>query len=198
MELAEALSGPTDARGVAQRTLESLLAAVNGRNAGLFSRQQERMVLFASRGMDQHALDVVQKAWNEHKAELLEGRALVESPLSDGTSFAIVPVTESASLAGLLYVQCDEPRFREARDMESLAQFCQVAGLVFALRQVEGYLERTPREDIHRQQLLVLLQRDGWNVTRVARKLGITRATVYNRAKKLGITIAGFRKRQLA
>jgi len=39
----------------------------------------------------------------------------------------------------------------------------------------EAYLERTPVEDMEREKLLLLLNRNEWNIARVARMMGVTR-----------------------
>jgi transcriptional regulator of acetoin/glycerol metabolism len=52
---------------------------------------------------------------------------------------------------------------------------------------VELYLERTGTDDVARQQLLVLLEKNEWNIARVARLMSVTRTTIYNRIAKLGI-----------
>jgi transcriptional regulator of acetoin/glycerol metabolism len=52
---------------------------------------------------------------------------------------------------------------------------------------VDLYLERTTVDDVARQQLLVLLERNEWNIARVARVMNVTRATIYNRIARLHI-----------
>jgi DNA-binding NtrC family response regulator len=101
---------------------------------------------------------------------------------------------QGARLLGLLYVETEEDRFHDRRDMEALAQFCGIAGLALGdpkeplpSRGVESYLERTPADEVEREQLLVLLERNEWNIARVSRLLGITRPTVYKRLQRFGI-----------
>jgi transcriptional regulator of acetoin/glycerol metabolism len=52
---------------------------------------------------------------------------------------------------------------------------------------VDTYLESALQEDIERRRLVLLLRRHEWNISRVARELGVTRQTVYNRLQALGI-----------
>jgi transcriptional regulator of acetoin/glycerol metabolism len=49
------------------------------------------------------------------------------------------------------------------------------------------YLERTPVEDMEREKLLLLLNRNEWNIARVARLMGVTRRTIYLRLQRYNI-----------
>ena len=51
----------------------------------------------------------------------------------------------------------------------------------------ETYLERTPVEDMEREKLLLLLNRNEWNIARVARLMGVTRRTIYLRLQRHNI-----------
>jgi transcriptional regulator of acetoin/glycerol metabolism len=51
----------------------------------------------------------------------------------------------------------------------------------------EAYLERTPVEDMEREKLLLLLNRNEWNIARVARLMGVTRRTIYLRLQRYNI-----------
>jgi transcriptional regulator of acetoin/glycerol metabolism len=96
---------------------------------------------------------------------------------------------------GVLYVRSEDLRFTEDRDRNALAQFARIAAMVLSAPAelpivkagVELYLERTTADDVARQQLLVLLEKNEWNIARVSRLIGVTRATIYNRLTRLGI-----------
>ena len=51
----------------------------------------------------------------------------------------------------------------------------------------QSYLERTPVEDMEREKLLLLLNRNEWNIARVARLMGVTRRTIYLRLQRYNI-----------
>jgi len=51
----------------------------------------------------------------------------------------------------------------------------------------ETYLERTPVQDLEREKLLLLLNRNEWNIARVARLMGVTRRTIYLRLQRYNI-----------
>jgi transcriptional regulator of acetoin/glycerol metabolism len=51
----------------------------------------------------------------------------------------------------------------------------------------ETYLERTPVEDMEKEKLLLLLNRNEWNIARVSRLMGVTRRTIYLRLQRYNI-----------
>ena len=179
---------------LADRTLEAVTDFSNARCVALFVREQERVRLFAARNIDQWVIETVAWAWSNHRAALIKGQLIVES--SEKGSRAVVPVLDTDErLTGLLYVRTDEARFADDRDRKALIQFARIATMALTVpaelpipqTAVELYLERTGTDDVARQQLLVLLEKHEWNIARVARLMGVTRATIYNRIAKLGI-----------
>jgi transcriptional regulator of acetoin/glycerol metabolism len=106
------------------------------------------------------------------------------------------PVFDGDELVALLYVDSAEPHFCQASDVERLAKFSRM--LARAVRPEpeppareaigwEAYLERTPVHDIERQKLLLLLNKNEWNIARVARLMGVTRRTVYLRLQRYNV-----------
>ena len=109
-----------------------------------------------------------------------------------------MPVLEDEALLALLYVDSQEPHFCDAHDLERL---CEVLAHHRQVRDRdrrrraagrsgdawETYLERTPVEDMEREKLLLLLNRNEWNIARVARMMGVTRRTVYLRLQRYNI-----------
>ena len=185
----------SDPQGLALRTLDAVLAFSGGRAAAMFQREQEQILLFASLGLEQGALEAVEKAWHMHRSRFV-AREPVLVRVGDQPR-AILPVEDGAHLIGLLYVEGSGPL--QPRDLQALAQFARIGAMAFLLpaasapvfearvEPVDAYLARTPPEDVDRQQLLALLHRHEWNIARVARLLAVTRATVYNRLSRYGI-----------
>jgi transcriptional regulator with GAF, ATPase, and Fis domain len=198
-----------DARALAGRTLDAVLAAVNGRRGALFSREHDRISLFISRGIDQTVLEAVQAAWVRQRDTFLSGRVVVCSTASqeplpqmravlrDAVSVAIAPVLRARSLVGLMFVDSRESRFEDERDIEGLTQFARVASVALTapaggapvnpVGDLESYLELSPVEDIEREQLILLLDRYEWNIARVSRVMGVARQTIYLRLRRYGI-----------
>jgi transcriptional regulator with GAF, ATPase, and Fis domain len=210
-QFTELVVGADDPRRLAERTLEVVMSLLNGRAGAVFSCADDNVTLFASRGIDQAVLDIVPAAWAAQKDGLRRGEtfyvpdraterrlpaAAAERP--GPASFAIVPVLEEEALLALLYVDSQEPHFCDTHDLERLSKFSRIVAKsvndTAAPRpgggspdSWEAYLERTPVEDMEREKLLLLLNRNEWNIARVARMMGVTRRTVYLRLQRYNI-----------
>jgi hypothetical protein len=210
-QFTELVVGASDPRRLAERTLEVVMSLLNGRAGAVFTCAGEDVTLFASRGIDQAVLDIVPVAWTAQKTDFRAGETfyvpdraaerrlpatLAERP--GPASFAIVPVLEEEALLALLYVDSQEPHFCDAHDLERLSKFSRIVAKSVndtttprpaggSADSWEAYLERTPVEDMEREKLLLLLNRNEWNIARVARMMGVTRRTVYLRLQRYNI-----------
>jgi hypothetical protein len=210
-QFTELVVGADDPRRLAERTLEVVMSLLNGRAGAVFTCTQDEVFLFASRGIDQAVLDIVPLAWTAQKDSFRRGEtfyvpdrgaerrlpaSVAERP--GPASFAITPVLEEEALVALLYVDSQEPHFCDVHDLERLSKFSRIVaksvhdtasprpgGVVGD--SWEAYLERTPVEDMEREKLLLLLNRNEWNIARVARMMGVTRRTVYLRLQRYNI-----------
>jgi len=210
-QFTELVVGADDPRRLAERTLEVVMSLLNGRAGAVFTCGGEEITLFASRGIDQAVLDMVPVAWAAQKEALRRGETfyvpdrgsdrrlpavLAERP--GPASFVISPVLEDESLLALLYVDSQEPHFCDTHDLERLSKFSRIVAksvqdtasprpMGGTADSWEAYLERTPVEDMEREKLLLLLNRNEWNIARVARMMGVTRRTVYLRLQRYNI-----------
>lgn len=208
-QFAPLLVGTEDSERLGERTLEVVMALVNGRSAGVFGTCDERLTLLASRGIDQYVLDAADAIWLRGKDDLRRGRAIyVPDCRSDGAlaavtpggpaSLAVLPVIDRETLVAVLYVDSAQPYFCEGNDLERLVKFSTL--LARAVRPDaesdaassggagwQAYLERTSVEDIEREKLVLLLNRNEWNIARVARLMGVTRRTIYLRLQRYNI-----------
>jgi GAF domain-containing protein len=209
-QFTELVVGADDPRRLAERTLEVVMSLLNGRAGAVFTVSDDQVVLFASRGIDQAVLDLAPIVWGLEKESLRRGETLyvperaVDRRLPAAAaerpgpaSFALVPVEQDEVLIALLYVDSNDPHFCDAHDLERLAKFSRIVAKsvtdTAAPRRGggadawEAYLERTPVEDMEREKLLLLLNRNEWNIARVARMMGVTRRTVYLRLQRYKI-----------
>jgi len=218
-QFTELVVGADDPRRLAERTVEVVMSLCNGRAGAVFSREGDRVALFASRGIDQHVLDTVQSVWSGHRETFEKGetfyvpdcatdRRLGQAEIEAGgpASFAVVPVFDDEEMLALLYVDSQDPHFCASHDLERLGKFSRI--LVKAVREAgsgggvsgvrkeawETYLERTPVEDMEREKLLLLLNRNEWNIARVARLMDVTRRTIYLRLQRYNIPRERVRK----
>jgi transcriptional regulator with GAF, ATPase, and Fis domain len=172
----------------------------------VFTLDGDRLLLFASRGIDQHALDAAQAVWASRAATLRSGEAFyapepgavagLKAARQGPASLTMVPVLHDDLLVALLYIDAGEPHFLNNADRERLTKFARI--IAKAVTQNAGpkasraeawetYLERTPVEDMEREKLLLLLNRNEWNIARVARLMGVTRRTIYLRLQRHNI-----------
>src|SRR6185503_2362023 len=208
-QFTELVVGADDPRRLAERTLEVVMSLSNGRSGAVFSRDGDRMTLFASRGIDQHVLEAVETVWSRYRDSLQGGeicyvrvRAGDRRFKQEGggpTSFAVVPVVDGDAVTALLYVDSLDPHFCTSHDLERLKKFSRIIAKAVGDSGVvpqdnpsraeawETYLERTPVEDMEREKLLLLLNRNEWNIARVARLMGVTRRTIYLRLQRYNI-----------
>jgi hypothetical protein len=210
-QFTELVVGVDDPRRLAERTLEVVMSLLNGRAGAVFTCDGGEVSLFASRAIDQAVLDTVPVVWATQKEAFRRGdtfyvpdRAaerrlpLGEADRPGPASFAIAPVLEDETLLALLYVDSQEPHFCDTHDLDRLSKFSRIVAKSIqdeaSPRSVgrsgdswEAYLERTPVEDMEREKLLLLLNRNEWNIARVARMMGITRRTVYLRLQRYNI-----------
>jgi transcriptional regulator with GAF, ATPase, and Fis domain len=205
--------GADDPRRLAERTLEVVMSLTNGRSGAVFTCAEsgDGVNLFASRGIDQAVLDAVPAVWGSMGDSLRQGQTVyvgdceaerrISLPSAERpgpASFAVVPVFDEETLVALLYVDSGEPHFCDSHDLERLSKFSRILAkaVTESSSPVEAgqtseawqsYLERTPVEDMEREKLLLLLNRNEWNIARVARLMGVTRRTIYLRLQRYGI-----------
>lgn len=221
-QFADLVVGSDDPRRLAERTLEVVMSLNNGRSGAVFSRDGERMTLFASRGIDQRVLEAVETIWTRFRESLHKGETFYvpdraadarfkkgEAHRGGPTSLAIVPVFSGDDLVALLYVDSLDPHFCTAHDLERLKKFARIVAKAVGDTAPaeeggepqavgwEAYLERTPVEDIEREKLLLLLNRNEWNIARVARLMKVTRRTIYLRLQRYKIPRERVRKTRL-
>jgi transcriptional regulator with GAF, ATPase, and Fis domain len=210
-QFADLVVGADDPRRLAERTLEVIMALLNGRSGAVFTREGDKLNLFASRGIDQHVLDSLQVVWSRSREAFERGETFyvpereTDSRLPKNgehigvASFAVVPVISDDQLLALVYVDSLDPHFCSAHDLERMGKFSRIVAKAVTdngparhhsqsrAEAWETYLERTPVEDMEREKLLLLLNRNEWNIARVARLMGVTRRTIYLRLQRYNI-----------
>ncbi len=208
---ADLVVGADDPRRLAERTLEVVMSLTGGRSGAVFTCSEGAIALFASRGIDQSVLDTVPAAWEIYGEQLRHGDTVyVPDRMADRklpaakagqtgpASFTVVPVMDEDALLALIYVDSQEPHFCDGHDLERLTKFSRIVAKAVnesvsgvaggtSAEAWEAYLERTPVEDMEREKLLLLLNRNEWNIARVARMMGVTRRTVYLRLQRYNI-----------
>lgn len=197
--------GADEPQRLAERTVEIILSLTHGRCAAVFRIDGGRLTLFASRGVDQVALDAAHADWQAHAATLARGEMFYAPTANGGGPEARVsaPIRSDDAVVGILYVDSAEPHFLDAGDCQRLVKFNRILARALAAPAIpagdrpkgwERYLERTSVDDMERERLLLLLERNEWNIARVARLMQVTRRTVYLRLARYGVPRERVRK----
>ena len=178
------------------RTLGSLVDRTAGSAAGLFAIRHAGPELVSGRAIDELACERVRNTWQDAEQNLRSGRPTC------APTWCIWPLDPRRGPIGLVYViahrNIDVPLVREA--IEALGDLLTTALEQEALPRdvsiaaIDSYLSSTPRDEIERRQLVSLLDHYEWNISRVARALGVTRPTIYHRLNRLGIERIHVRK----
>jgi GAF domain-containing protein len=199
-----------DPRVLAERTLEVLMSLNRGRSGAVFARDGDTVTLFASRGIDQEVLEAVRTVWSRYRDSLQEGqtfsignrdedRRLPRRDPGGPVSLIVMPVFNGGKLVALLYMDSFDPHFCGPTDIDRMTRFTRIVAKAVTgiephreearttTERWETYLERTPVEDLEREKLLLLLNRNEWNIARVARLMGVTRRTIYLRLQRYNI-----------
>ena len=183
-------SPPVDPWQAAQAALALLRFAFGCDVTALFACDAGSVAaprLLTSHALTQTALDAVRVAWRQSRQALLEG----EPAGNDDPPFLVLPCADKTGLAGLAYLE-GAIAFSPARlsSLVPLATFLarilrRLANPDQPAETLEPAPPHHPRLDA--AQLQVLLERNEWNVSRVARVVGVTRMTIYNRMRRAGI-----------
>jgi hypothetical protein len=182
-----------DPRGAADRTLAFLASLNKARGAAVFAVEGDRLTLFTGRGFDVEAVSAVQAAWTSQRGKLQNGESLRTSDAR--ASYVVAPLLEDGSVVALLYLDVATGAEWSALDTSSLTAFgVAIAHAVIAAASappapspVQAYLSQTSDDEIARERLLLLLVQNEWNISRVARLMGVTRRTIYLRLQRHNI-----------
>jgi len=173
-----------DPRHVAETILEFLEGASNGRAAAIFaSNSAKTPKLLVGRGIGQGVLDWTAACWSRKSKGLAEGRLAREA------NHFLIPIVQKERLVALVYLETAQA---DLKSVEEVSDLIAKAVARSSARPsdpsfIESYLEQTPEAEIERRKLVLLLDRFEWNLSRVARELGKTRTTIYNRLSAFGI-----------
>jgi len=200
--------GADEPQRLAERTVEIILTLTHGRSAAVFRIEGSGLALFASRGVDQAALDAAHADWKAQAATLAGGEMFYAPTAAAGggpEARAVVPIRNDGMMVGVLYVDSAVPHFLDAGDCRRLLKFNGILARALDApptvapagdrpRGWERYLERTSVDDMERERLLLLLERNEWNIARVARLMQVTRRTIYLRLARYGVPRERVRK----
>jgi hypothetical protein len=188
-----------DPQAFAREILEKAAACLGARRAAIFQQSPHWLGLFASRSVHQRVLDLVEWLWRTERARLESGSPYlassderlvppeVQAVLTEGTTALLVlPIQASGRLAGLLYMDGGMALTPDLVDgARALAEIAAAALRTPAppapSAAPAGSALRASSDEVLREQLLQVLEENEWNIARVARLMGLSRVTIYNR-----------------
>jgi hypothetical protein len=184
---------PSDAALRAQLTL--LTEDAGATRSAVFAPRDTGLALVTHCDVDQTALDLAQAGWARRREHLRAGRLVrygrtVLWPLFDGPSLVALVYLDQVN-EDFPNAECrgagEQLRLRLARmQMPSPVGTYLAAGLSFI----------DAAEAVLRDQLAMALDVLDGNVSAVARRLRVTRETVYARAERFGLDVESFRRQR--
>lgn len=210
--------GTDDLSRLALCLLRVVAGTLDGaRSVALLRPRRTRLALVASSRVDDVALATAQSLWRERKAVLERGQVLYVPDHFVGSheiamnaprrlSALLLPAlnVRTKELLGCLYADVGIADAWCATDLTAVLRF---QPLLTRLLQRRGFSEtrrdkeaelRADESRQKREELLAAFAEHGWNVARVARQLGVSRMTVFNRCAKLKITKEAIQREELA
>lgn len=198
------LATAEEPRRSAERTLNVLVRTFRCRAGAVFSAD-DRPKLFVGHAIDEGVLESVKQLWPNRRAALKRGEVVRldsgslkggESLPAVGVAALLFPILSGEDLKGLLYIDGLAPRFGVTMDFKDLAPFLRILSRALSGGGAEARAEgqapvvvglRAPSGRIAREDLLLVLEQNDWNIARVSRALDVTRPTIYQWLERLGI-----------
>lgn len=157
----------------ARATLDFLAAASGTKTAALFEAQASRPRLVTTTGLSQDSLDRALDSWKRQRTRLERGETV------QGEGHSLVPLLRDGAPVGLLYLESTNIDRIALIESQELLAAAVLASRAEPAAPVADFLERTPVAELQREKLMLLLERHDWNISRVAREMGVTRTTIY-------------------
>jgi len=167
-----------DPRRAADRILTRLIQIHQARGGAILRLRQGQVEIWMSVGLSLSAVAELPVRWADHAEALDKGRAVMEP------SFGLFPVILDGTLVAALYLA--QPNGLSVADASMFASAIGHAAIASEATEARPEPQTSPAEE-GRLQLLTLLNQTDWNIAQVARRLGVTRRTVYMRLRNFGI-----------
>jgi hypothetical protein len=166
---------------VARRWTRARGVAVLRRTAG------RRLRVLASDRLTQASLNYLHKLWAGDFHVIASGCVHADTAGPADSLHVVIPCVSGDSVLGVLYLETPAAALPP---MDALYALGTVAGVLLGDRRSAPRRPTTARPGtplaplVEAANLRALLQRHEWNIARVARLLGVTRMTIYNRLRR--------------
>lgn len=172
---------PGRAARFAGMLVDVMIELLEASHAALYETTGGGLRLVYSQNLDQRSLEAAAAHWSAAAAALGSGM-----PRQGQTPrpYLLLPCLAGTRLQGVLYLECE----RRPRPAQSHVFGALLGEALSGLAGTPAQPARSdPADEIEAKHLLGLLERNEWNVSRVARILGVTRMTLYGRLRRFGL-----------
>lgn len=181
--------------GKLQALLELIRQDACAARAALFAPSGKGLSMLAQREIDQSGLDIAHACWVRQRTELDTGRMLLYG------CAVLWPLFDGPVLTALIYLDRAREGFPDDASRGDAARLLRIMANVSIGSPVAAYLDAgivasQAADSFLADQLAMALQGASGNVTGVARALGLSRETVYERVDRFGIDLEEFRPRR--
>jgi len=166
-------------RRSADRILNRLVQIHQARGGAILRPRQGQVEIWMSVGLSLPAVSALPVRWADHAAELAAGRSVIEP------GFGLFPAMRGNEMVAALYLA--QPESLTALDAAVFGTAIAHAVLASDTEEPKLPVQATSPAEQGRLQMLTLLDGNDWNIAEVARRLGVTRRTVYMRLRSFGI-----------
>jgi ActR/RegA family two-component response regulator len=165
-------------RRSADRILTRLVQIHQARGGAILRPRQGQVEIWLSVGLNLAAVAELPVRWADHAETLTDGRSVLEP------GFGLFPAMRGGEMVAALYLA--QPEGLSAADAAVFGTAIAHAVLASEAGEPRPEAQVSPAEQ-GRLQLLTLLNQTDWNIAEVARRLDVTRRTVYMRLRSFGI-----------
>lgn len=165
-------------RRSADRILTRLVQIHQARGGAILRPRQGQVEIWLSVGLNLAAVAELPVRWADHAEALADGRSVLEP------GFGLFPAMRGDEMVAALYLA--QPEGLSAADAAVFGTAIAHAVLASETGEPRPEAQASPAEQ-GRLQLLTLLNQTDWNIAEVARRLDVTRRTVYMRLRSFGI-----------
>jgi len=180
-EIASALVS-TDPVDQVSRVLSRLLAHASGTGGAVVVPSADAPRVLVARNVALPNLEQLPDLWERHEKALRAGRA------AGREGQRMLPLLDGADLVGAVYLEGAALEVSHVKGFQNvLARAVLAATDPEALRAFGADLLGVGVERSKREITLASLRQHEWNISRVARELGLTRRTIYLRLTRWGV-----------
>ena len=166
-------------RRAADRILTRLVQMHQARGGAILRARSGQVEIWMSVGLSLPAVSALPVRWADHASELSAGRAVIEP------GFGLFPAMRGDEMVAALYLA--QPEGLSTLDAAVFGTAIAHAVLAADSTEPRPAIPAASPAEQGRLQMLTLLEGNDWNIAEVARRLGVTRRTVYMRLRSFGI-----------